>query len=165
VKPVPRQNIQPAIARGFTLREVLVALVIVGLGMMAVFDQLNQMLTSAARLRDKTFATWIAEDRITELQVTGEFPKVGERSDEVEMARALWAYTIKISGIPEMDFRRVDVTVAFADSPDYVLAELAGFIGPPQQRANPDQGDAGDADAGIGTGFGEGWAPLDGYAE
>ena len=78
---------------GFTLLEVLVALVIIGLGMMAVFDQLSQMLTTAARLRDKTFATWIAEDRITELQVNGQYPKVGDQSDEVEMAGADWTYT------------------------------------------------------------------------
>jgi general secretion pathway protein I len=77
--------------RGFTLLEVLVALVIVGLGMIAVFEQLNQMLTTTARLRDKTFATWIAEDRITELQVNGQYPKTGERSDQIEMARAEWA--------------------------------------------------------------------------
>ena len=45
--------------RGFTLLEVLVALVIVGLGMIAVFGQISQSLTATARLRDKTLATWV----------------------------------------------------------------------------------------------------------
>ncbi len=158
--------------KGFTLLEVLVALVIIGLGMMAVFDQLNQMLTTAARLRDKTFATWIAEDRITELQVNGQYPKVGDQSDEVEMAGADWAYTIKISQIPNMDLRRVDVTVSFVDSPEDILAEVAGFVTPPQSpiasnaEAEQDEGNANppasDADgASTGTGFGAGFTPLD----
>lgn len=155
-------------SRGFTLLEVLVALVIVGLGMMAVFDQLNHTLAAASRLRDRTLATWIAEDRITELQVTGEFPDIGERSDDVEMARTEWIYTIKVTQIPDAGFRRVDVTVSFADSPDNVLAELAGFIAPPPQPAagSPasDPGSGG-AESGSGTGFGQGWAPLKEFGE
>ena len=55
--------------KGFTLLEVLVALAIIGLGMVAVFSQLNQSLLAASRLRDKTLASWIALDRITELRV------------------------------------------------------------------------------------------------
>ena len=157
---------------GFTLLEVLVALVIIGLGMMAVFDQLSQMLTTAARLRDKTFATWIAEDRITELQVNGQYPKVGDQSDEVEMAGADWTYTIKTSQIPNMDLRRLDVTVSFLDTPEDILAEVAGFVRPPQIGANSNlqggqDGSDSDSEAGgtdassAGTGFGAGFTPLD----
>jgi general secretion pathway protein I len=153
--------------RGFTLLEVLVALVIVGLGMMAVFDQLNQMLSGAARLRDMTLAAWIAEDRITELQVNGEYPDVGERSDDVEMARAEWAYRIKITGIPDSDFRRVDVQVSFADSPNDILAEIAGFVRAPQRPLSaPGTGQSSaERESGSGTGFGQGWAPLAEYLE
>lgn len=145
---------------------------IIGLGMMAVFDQLNQMLTTAARLRDKTFANWIAEDRITELQVNGEYPRVGDRSDEVEMAGADWIYTIKISQVPNMDLRRVDVTVSFLDTPEDILAEVAGFVRPPQIRVDGSSQDTQDGtDSGseasesdgssTGTGFGAGFTPLD----
>lgn len=150
-------------SRGFTLLEVLVALVIVGLGMIAVFEQLNQMLTTTARLRDKTFATWIAEDRITELQVNGQYPDVGERRDELEMARAEWTYTIKVSQIPGREMRRVDVTVSYADTPNDILAEVAGFVSPYQGKGpTGTQQRLGSTNAdGVGTGFGIGWAPLD----
>ena len=56
---------------GFTLLEVLVALVIVGLGLMAVFSQLNQTIMTASMLRDRTLAHWVAVDRITELRLEG----------------------------------------------------------------------------------------------
>jgi general secretion pathway protein I len=121
--------------RGFTLLEVLVALVIVGLGMIAVFGQVSQSLTATARLRDKTLATWVGTDRITELRLAGEFPDVGDRSDEIEMAGVRWSYRIKTSDVGVADFRRVDVTVAFADQPDRPLVEVSGFLrrvdGPP----------------------------------
>lgn len=114
--------------RGFTLLEVLVALVIVGLGMIAVFSQVSQSLTATARLRDKTLATWVATDRITELRLAGEFPDVGDRSDELDMAGVRWVYSIKTTDVGVEDFRRVDVTVAFADQPDRQLVEVSGFL-------------------------------------
>lgn len=117
---------------GFTLLEVLVALAIVGLGMIAVFTQLNQSLLATSRLRDKTLANWIAVDRITELRITGQFPEVSERTDELEMARSTWAYTVKVSQTPVEKLRRVDVSVSFADAPDNVVATVTGFIGEPQ---------------------------------
>ena len=164
--------------RGFTLLEVLVALVIVSLGMIAVFGQLNQMLSASARLRDKTLAHWIAVDQITELQAIGAYPKVGESSDEVDMASATWTYTVKTSQIGDLAMRRVDVTVAFADTPEQILAEVRGFLAPPQGGGgtgggNPQTGDTPpDSDSGsspspggtinpaAGTGFGDGWDPL-----
>jgi general secretion pathway protein I len=114
--------------KGFTLLEVLVALAIIGLGMVAVFSQLNQSLLAASRLRDKTLASWIALDRITELRVRKAFPKVGESSDEIEMANMNWSYTIKT--VPLTDtIRRLDVSVSFADTPGYVLTTVSGFVG------------------------------------
>ncbi|MDH3510558.1 MAG: type II secretion system minor pseudopilin GspI [Gammaproteobacteria bacterium] len=158
-----------AASRGFTLLEVLVALVIVSLGMIAVFSQLNQMLMASSRLRDKTLAHWIAVDQITELQAINAYPKVGERRDELNMARATWSYTVKTSQIGDLAMRRVDVTVAFSDSPDQILAEVSGFLAPPQQTSaqiqqqqpGSGQGPAGTGNQTDGSRFGGGWDPLD----
>ncbi len=114
--------------RGFTLLEVLVALVIIGLGMIAVFTQMNQSLTATAMMRDKTLAYWIGSDRITELRVSGKFPNIGERSDDLDMAGASWRYTIRVSETSVDEFRRVDVDVAFADQPERPVATVTGFL-------------------------------------
>ena len=170
-------------SHGFTLLEVLVALVIVSLGMIAVFSQLNNMLSVTSRLRDKTLAHWIAVDQITELQANHAYPNVGEKRDEVDMAHATWSYSVKVSQIGDLKMRRVDVKVSFADSPDYVLAEVSGFIAPPAQTltqnqqqppggsppspdglSQPSGGPVNPANSGAGSGgsgFGPGWDPLD----
>ncbi len=115
-------------SRGFTLLEVLVALAIVALGLMAAFGQLNQTAATATRLREKTFAHWVAQDRLVELRLLREFPAVGNRSDEVEFGGVAWKYTLRVSQTPLEGLRRVDVDVAFADRPDRVITTLSGFL-------------------------------------
>ena len=51
-------------ARGFTLIEVLVALVIVAIGMAAVLGALSSSANTLSFLRDKTFAQWVALNQI-----------------------------------------------------------------------------------------------------
>jgi len=149
--------------RGFTLLEVLVAMAIISLGLIGVFGSLNQMLASTSILRDKTLATWIATDRITEMRVTGQYPDAGERKDTVDMAGAEWAYRIKVSAIPDMEMRRLDVSVSLADEPDNVIATVIGFVAPGQAANTPGSNNPGatGGDGGTGRRFGEGWAPID----
>jgi general secretion pathway protein I len=51
--------------RGFTLVEVLVALAIVAIGMLAVFKVLGDTAHNVAYLRDRSFASWIEDIRLT----------------------------------------------------------------------------------------------------
>ncbi len=148
---------------GFTLLEVLVAMAILSMGMIAVFSGMSQSLSVTTRLRDKTLASWIATDRITELQISGEYPDAGTRRDQVEMAHTEWVYNMKISEIPEIAMRRIDITVSFADSPDNILATIIGFIGPNQGavKSTGDQNSSGaqNKDNESRNGFGNGWEP------
>jgi len=148
---------------GFTLLEVLVAMAILSLGMIAVFSGMSQSLSVTTRLRDKTLASWIATNQITELQVTGEYPKAGNKHDQIEMAHMEWVYDMKISDIPQIEMRRIDITVSFADSPDDILATVIGFIGPQPTEATTtgDQGtDRAPNDGNNSSNeFGSGWEP------
>ena len=57
---------------GFTLIEVLVALAIVAIGMAAVLGALNSSADTVSYLRDKTFAQWVALNRIAGLRLSGQ---------------------------------------------------------------------------------------------
>lgn len=142
-------------AGGFTLLEVLVALVIIGLGLMAVFSQLNQTLITASMLRERTLAHWVAMDRIAELRLAGQLPDVGETSDDIEMAGVEWAYVLTFSDVGIENFRRVDVTVSFADRPDRVVTELAGFLGAARVAVAPPEWTPGDQNAEFSAGESE----------
>lgn len=119
---------------GFTLIEALVALVIVSLGMMAVNMQLNQFAVTSIYIQQKTLASWIATNVLTELSVQSEWPEPGDSEDEVEYAGRLWRYRIEISETQVENLRRADVSVALAEQPDSVLHTVSGFIEPPAPR-------------------------------
>jgi general secretion pathway protein I len=120
---------------GFTLIEVLVAMAIVALGLSAVFMQVNQMLASSIYLQQKTLATWVAVDRITEIRLQAQYPEARETKDEIEMGGILWGYRVKVSETPADNLRRIDVAVFVADNPDSIVATASGFRGVAIQRA------------------------------
>ena len=64
--------------RGFTLIEVLAALVIVALGMLGVIEAVTQSTRNGTYLREKTLAHWIALNVITEKRLQPEPPPVTE---------------------------------------------------------------------------------------
>jgi general secretion pathway protein I len=119
-------------SRGFTLLEVLVALVIVAFGMGALMATLTSAADSIGHLRDKSFAGWIALNRISELRLQNAAPSVGKTSGDVEYAGARWRWNqeIKRTGIASMI--QIDVTVGRAaeagGDPSQTLATATGFI-------------------------------------
>ena len=116
--------------RGFTLIEVLAALVIVALGMLGVIEAVTQTARNGTYLREKTLAHWIAMNVITERRLQGSPPEVGETSDEVDFAGQRWRWTVTVTQTQVESLRRMDVSVRAADAPeDTALVTVAGFYG------------------------------------
>ena len=116
--------------RGFTLIEVVVAIAIVALGLMAVFRVVHATVNNAAYLRDRSFATWIADNRLTEMRLGTELPSVDETEGEVTFAGQAWQWVATVSQTPVDDLRRIDVRVRRStDAEDSSLAQVSGFVG------------------------------------
>ena len=117
-------------ARGFTLVEVMVALAIVALSLTAVAASMNQMIDAANTMRERTYASWIAQNKIAELRLANVLPEVSTSDGDVTFANTDWAWTAVVSETGIENFYRVDVTVALAGS-DYDIRTVTGFIGEP----------------------------------
>ena len=117
--------------RGFTLVEALVALIIVALGMMAVHTQLNQYAVTSMYIRDKTLASWIATNKLTELSVRSAWPEPGSEEDEIEYAGRQWHFRVEITDTQVENLRRADVSVALAEDPERIIHTVSGLIEPP----------------------------------
>jgi len=103
---------RPCRRQGFTLIEVLVALVIVAIGMAAVLGTLTSAADSTVYLRDKTLASWIASNRVTELRLAAARPAKGKSSGELQFAGRQWRYEQDVVPLEIPGLLRIDIRVA-----------------------------------------------------
>lgn len=116
--------------RGFTLIEVVVALIVVSLGMLAVIETVGGTARNSTYLRDKTIAHWVAMNKLTEVRLLPSAPAVDKSSDEVEMADRKWRWTMEVKQTPVESIRRIDISVRPAEAPEKSsMAMVSGFYG------------------------------------
>ena len=117
-------------AQGFTLVEVMVALAIVAFSLTAIAASMNQMIDAANTMRERTYASWIAQNKITEIRLENVIPEVSSTSGEIEYANTEWSWRAEISETGIENFYRIDVSISLAGS-DYTIRTVTGFIGEP----------------------------------
>jgi general secretion pathway protein I len=116
---------------GFTLIEVMVALAILALGMMAVSKALNDYTVAATYVEEKTLASWIATNKLTELSIAPTWPSIGDYEEDVEFAGQQWRCEIVVEETPVANLHRVDVSVRLLADPERVVHKVSALIEPP----------------------------------
>ncbi|MEY3695866.1 MAG: type secretion system protein GspI [Pseudomonadota bacterium] len=96
---------------GFTLLEVLVALVIVGTALGASLRAIGSLTQNSTDLRVAMMATWSAENRLTQIRLAREWPPLGQRGFDCPQGDLLLRCEEDILATPNPAFRRVQVTV------------------------------------------------------
>jgi general secretion pathway protein I len=110
--------VRTAVARfdGFTLIEVLVALAIVAIGMAAVMEALTSSANTALYLQDKTFAEWVALNRLETVRLSGTVPTAGTSNDDVDYAGRSWEWQEKVTDTKIAGMVQIQIDVRPADS-------------------------------------------------
>ena len=114
--------------RGFSLIEVLVALAMIAVALLAGVRAVGSMGQSGAELRLRLLAQLAAENRIAELRVIRSFPAVGSRTLACPQGQARLECVEEVKGTPNPNFRRVEVRVYEGAGRSHVLAELIGVL-------------------------------------
>jgi general secretion pathway protein I len=129
-----RTTSMPAHARsaaGFTLVEVMVALMVVAIGLAALMVAVSGTARTSGQLRDKTIAEWIALNRLAEVRLN--LTKYGQNTDtgELEYANRKWHYDTRYFDTSINSMKRVVVRVYAGDAKakGNPLIETVGFAG------------------------------------
>ena len=91
---------------------------------------MSQMIDSANVMRERTYASWIAQNKIAEMRLANTLPEVSTSSGELDYANSTWAWRAVVSETGIENFMRIDVSITHAGS-DYVIRTVTGFIGEP----------------------------------
>ena len=117
--------------RGFTLLEIMIALAVLAMGMGAVIVSASTTTSNLAYMKDKTLAHWVAMNKLTELQIDKNWPGVGVKTGDYEMASRDWRWEAKVSDTEDEDVRRVDINVFAQQGDKQSLAYVMGYLGRP----------------------------------
>lgn len=124
-------SIQRTAARrfaGFTLLEVLVALVVVGTALGASLRAIGSLTANSSGLRASMMATWSAENRLAQIRLAHEFPAFGKRSFACPQGELRLTCEEEVLATPNPFFRRVEVSVFDADDPGRRIIKLAQIV-------------------------------------
>jgi len=108
----------------------MVSLVVISLALTAAAVSLGQVISSTNSMRDRTYASWIGQNRLAELRLSGELPDTGRTNGEVQYAGVDWRWETNISETGVENLLRIDVSVTAPDREDPAWT-VTGFIGAP----------------------------------
>lgn len=114
---------------GFTLLEVLVALAILAVTLAAATRAANLMTDSASEVKQRTLATWVAQNQLAQHAALGDWPETGIKAGTAEQAGLRFNWEERVAGTPNAAFRRMEIRVFAGGHPDRYLAQLVGYLG------------------------------------
>lgn len=119
-----------AASGGFTLIEVVIALAVAAISLAAVTASVSQMIDAGSSMQERTYASWIAQNKIAEMRLANTVPDVSTSRGEIVYANLEWSWraTVSETGIDKL--YRVDVVVSLVTS-ETPAASVSGFIGEP----------------------------------
>lgn len=116
--------------RGFTLIEVMVALLIVAVALPALLMRIGSMASATALSRDSMIAQWIVENKFEEIYLTMDRQKqipTGRQANDVQMAGETWDWVSEVKPGPNDGILLINVTVS-KQGDETTLAELQSYI-------------------------------------
>jgi len=113
------------------LLEVLIAVLILSLALVALVRTTALEARALVQVRDATLAQWVASNVLAEARLNEGVPASGRRDGSSEIGGRRWRWLMESSPTQEPSIQRLDVSVyaddAGAESRDEAVARLSGF--------------------------------------
>jgi general secretion pathway protein I len=114
-------------SRGFTLLEVLVALLVVAIAVAALGRVGVQGLDAQAEAESRTLALWVADNAIAELRLEGSV-SAQRRAGTSQMGGRSWYWDALIQAAPGDQMLRVDILVYAEAGRESPILSHTGFL-------------------------------------
>ena len=126
---LPRSIRLPHLSRrhtGFTLVEVMVALAIVAIALMAGLQATTALTRNAQRQSDIVLAQLCAENELVRARLSRQMPSVGDSTQTCEQAGRQLQVVTAVRSTPNPSFRRIDAQVLDGDNSILRISTIIG---------------------------------------
>ena len=113
---------------GMTLLEVMVALFIFAITGTAIMKAASDHLAGVGQIEDITFATWVANNRLTQLHLDTTWPVKNNKKGEQEMAGRTWYWQQRVIKTSDSEMVQVDVSVGLDEEYQGSVTTATTFI-------------------------------------
>lgn len=114
--------------QGFTLLEVLVAMVIFGTTVTFLLQNLNEQQRAHSEIGIKTVAHWVAMNKMAETRMQKSWPNIGVTRGEIEMRHRKWYWLQTVSKTTEKQLRQIEIEVRLEEEDEHPATRFTGFI-------------------------------------
>ena len=113
-------------SRGFTLIEVLVALGIVAIALLAGAQATSALTRNAQRQTDMLLGQICAENELVRMRLSQQMPPVGDSNGTCQQAGQNFGVTLVVRPTPNPSFRRADVKI---NNGQYPVLSITAIVG------------------------------------
>jgi general secretion pathway protein I len=112
--------------RGFTLIEIMVALAVVSIALLAGSQAISALTRGAQRQSDTLLANLCAENELTKIRLSKQFPSVGDSTATCDQAGKQFNLRLEVRATPNPSFRKVDALVLDQTTPILNISTIVG---------------------------------------
>ena len=109
--------------RGFTLVEVLVALVIFGVIATSVLKTMQDSVRQQTALEERLAANWVAQQALAEIRLRTDWPPLGKKTEKVTLSDREWQVSAEVKATSEPRMRHIVVQVGWPDKPPILTVD------------------------------------------
>jgi general secretion pathway protein I len=113
---------------GMTLLEVMVALVIFALTGSAIMKAATEHLSGIGQIEEITFATWVANNRLTQVHMDAGWPPKNNEKGSQDMADRTWYWQQNVSKTNDKDMLSVEVRVSLDPQFEQSITTVTSFV-------------------------------------
>lgn len=113
--------------RGFSLLEVLVALVVISIGMAAALSLSVKNIDTLTEIETRTYASWVAQNLIAEFKLQKTTP-VGIIEGEDKLGGHTWYWKADIKPTADQDVLQLHMLVSVSDTFNQVAADITAYL-------------------------------------
>ncbi|WP_445361942.1 type II secretion system minor pseudopilin GspI [Microbulbifer sp. EKSA005] len=104
------------VQRGFTLVEVLIALVIFGVIAASVLKAMQRSVGQQRVMEDRLSANWVAQQVLSQVRVQTPWPPLGEQTDQVVLGQREWEVSARVEATSNERLRHIIIEVGHLDA-------------------------------------------------